>query len=100
MFRQLAKVNYIPSQFGAWGGGARQKNIPTERIIEDIAFRESHQSHFLQMADLCAWSLLRMESPLESKTVLGLDSSFLRLRPILVTRAFSRDPRGLGIIRG
>lgn len=95
MLRRMRHFNYIPSRLGAWEGGARSKNITIDRIIEDISYRDSRHSLFIQSADCCAYALLRRESPLPSKTRLGLDRTFFDLEPIMVKVANGRDPYGI-----
>ncbi len=97
--RRLSVFNYIPSQFGSWPGGAKAKNIATDRIIEDPVFRESEDSYFLQLIDLVSFSLLKREVP-PSPFVLqwGYHRLFDRLRPVLCIAASPSDP--CGIVRG
>lgn len=57
--RRLGRHNPIPSQFGAWKGGNATKNIPNDAILEDIIFRPSSECRFVQLADFCAYALLR-----------------------------------------
>lgn len=97
--RQLAKINHIPSRFGCWPDGSTTRNIPTEFIVEDLIFRVSADSRFVQLSDFCAYALLRSERPIPSKTKYGLDKSFDLLKPICVRAACKDDPRNLGIIR-
>jgi hypothetical protein len=78
-------------------GGVLQR--PLDRIIEDPVYRKSERSLFIQAADFCAFSLLRMESPTPAYQGHGLEDAFMELRPVLETRAFGNDPRGLGLIR-
>jgi hypothetical protein len=70
-----------------------------ERIVEDIVYRDSKDSTFIQLADFCAYALLRFQNPTAKTVAAGLDRSFLLLRPVLATETFDRDPNGLGIIR-
>jgi len=93
--RRLGIYNYIPSQRGGWGDGQPAKNLPTDRILEDITYRDSKQSVLIQAADACAFALLRHERHLESKNALGLHRSFFLLDPIIVKQAFGRDPHGI-----
>lgn len=99
LVRRMCVYNPIRSRYGRWPGGKLVKNIPTDRILEDIVFRKSHQSDLIQMADFCAYALFRSEVPLQSKTKYGLDRAFTALHPICVTKAFGKDPKRLGIIR-
>ena len=99
LVRRLCVYNPIRSRYGRWPGGAAYKNIPTIRILEDIVFRPSHKSNFIQMADFCAYALLRSEFPLASKSRYGLDAAFEVLHPICNKHAYQADPKRLGIIR-
>jgi hypothetical protein len=88
--------NPIPSAFGTWlDTGQSYKNIPLTRIIEDPFFKDSEQSYFIQLADFCAYALLRRERPVPSKSRYGLDKAFDLLKPILVTEATRKDPDGI-----
>lgn len=97
--RRMGVFNFVPSKFGAWADGRSSKNIAATRILEDLVYRDSSRSVFIQAADACAYSLLRSERPLPSKNKLGLNRSFEILERVLVKQAFANDPRGLGIIR-
>jgi hypothetical protein len=99
LFRRMRRYNFIPSRIGRWETGAISKNLVLDRIIEDIVYRDSERSLFIQAADACAYAVLRSESPIPSKTALGLDQSMMILEPIMVKQAFSRCPKRLGIIR-
>lgn len=93
--RKLGAFNYIPSQLGGWSPGETSKNIPIDRVLEDIVYRDSARSIFIQAADACAYALLRRERPIPSKTALGLDKSFFILERIMVKQAFRKDPYGI-----
>jgi hypothetical protein len=99
LIRRMCVYNPIRSKFGRWSDGKEYKNFPTVHILEDIVFRKSHQSDFIQMADFCAYALFRSEYPLASKSKYGLDRSFEELHPICVRAAYGKDPKRLGIIR-
>jgi Protein of unknown function (DUF3800) len=93
LVRKLRRFNPISGQFG----GTLQR--PLDRIIEDLVYRKSDRSLFIQAADFCAFSLLRMEAPTPAIIRQGLEHAFLMLEPVLVKKAFAKDPRGLGIVR-
>ena len=98
--RRSAIYNPVGSRYGAWEDGARAKNIPNARLIEDPIFRSSARSYFLQLADFVAYALLKQETtltPLAERY--RLHESYERLKPIIVTKATSKDPRKLGIVR-
>ncbi|MCI0348163.1 MAG: DUF3800 domain-containing protein [Acidobacteriales bacterium] len=93
--RRLAVVNYIPSRIGKWDDGSSAKNIVIDRIVEDLVFKDSAHSYFIQLADFCAYALLRRERPLASKSAHGLDRAFAILRPILCLDANQYDAEGI-----
>lgn len=99
LLRKMRRHNYIPSALGAWADGSTSKNIPAKHVIEDIVYRDSRRSLFIQAADFCAFSLLRFEDPTPKAVAMGFDQSFMRLEPALLKIAFKGDPRKLGIIR-
>lgn len=99
LLRKMRRFNYIPSATGAWADGSASKNIPAEHVIEDIIYRDSKRSFFIQAADFCAFSLLRFEMPTERAVRMGFDKSLMILEPALVKAAFGSDPKKLGIIR-
>lgn len=99
LLRKMRRINYIPSALGGWEDGATSKNMPATNVVEDIVYRDSRRSLFIQAADFCAFSLLRFESPTPKAVAMGFDQSFLRLDSALFKRAFAADPRKLGIIR-
>lgn len=99
LLRKMRRFNFIPSAQGMWAGGQTSKNMPAEHLIEDIVYRDSKRSYFIQAADFCAYSLLRFEGPTERAQKMGFDQSFMRLEQAFIKQAFSKDPRKLGIIR-
>lgn len=98
LVRRMGVHNPIPSMFGGWPEG-RTKNIVLGQIYEDPVFRKSHRSYFIQIADFCAYALLRSEYHLPSKNKYGLHHSFDLLRSICTPECFRADQRRLGIIR-
>lgn len=99
LLRKMRRFNHIPSAYGAWETGGFTKNMPAKDLVEDIVYRDSSRSLFIQAADFCAFSLLRFEKPTAKATAMGFDKSFLRLKPVLFAKAFKADPRQLNIIR-
>jgi hypothetical protein len=101
LLRKMGVYNPIPSAYGVWlDTGNFSKNIPTNRIVEDIFFRDSASSYFIQLADFCAYALFRSEEVLPSRNKYKLHEAFDILAPICIPEIFKKDPRGLGIIRG
>jgi hypothetical protein len=99
LIRRLCIYNPIRSMYGVWPGGSPTKNMPISNILEDIVFRDSKESIFIQLADFCAYALFRHEYPLASKSKYGLDRAFSNLHPLCIKEAYRGDPKKLGIIR-
>lgn len=99
LVRRLGVYNPIQSMFGAWAGGSTHKNLPLDNVLEDIVFRDSARSYFIQLVDFCAYALFRNEYPLASKAKYKLHASFEELHPICIPACFGADPKKLGIIR-
>lgn len=98
--RRMRVYNPIPSQFGSWGKvESAAKSIPLSHCVEDPIFKDSRASYFIQLADFCAYALLRMERPIASRSVLGYDTMYEELRPASRRITNVKDPRGMGIIR-
>ena len=93
LIRRMRRFNPIVGRFG----GVLDRRI--DRVIEDIVYRKSDRSLFIQAADFCAFSLLRMENPTPAIQRHGLAEAFMILEPVLEKRAFAKDHRQLGIIR-
>jgi hypothetical protein len=99
LVRKMCVYNPIKSRYGGWDDGKLYKNFPLVRILEDIVFRKSEDSVFIQMADFSAFALLRSEYPLASKNKYGVDKAFSKLHSICIKECFGADPKKLGIIR-
>jgi len=99
LIRRLGIFNPIPSMYGAWTDGGPYKNLPLDHILEDIIFRKSERSYFIQLADFCAFALFRSEYPIAARTKYNLQAAFEELHAICIPQCFGRDPKHLGIIR-
>lgn len=98
LVRKMSVYNPIPSRFGVWvDTGQSYKNITIDRILEDPFFKQSDKSYFVQIADWCAFALLRKECPVPNRTKYLLDVAFDALGPICVRVTNPGDP--LGIVR-
>lgn len=98
--RRMRKHNPIPSKEGYWRStGTRSHNVPLTSILEDPIFKDSKNSYFIQLADFCAYALLRMERPVANRTKFGIHEAYEILRPATRTLTSPSDPRGMGIIR-
>jgi len=98
LLRKMGVYNPIPSRFGCWPEG-ETRNVTLDRIVEQLFYRRSQDSRFIQAADFCAYALLRSEEHLPSKNALGLHESVKHITPIFQTAAYGADPKKLGIIR-
>ncbi|MGE0357137.1 MAG: DUF3800 domain-containing protein [Burkholderiales bacterium] len=95
LYRKMKVHNPIPSKFGGWANGKNWMNFPLDRIVTDPAFVRSHESDFIQLADFCAFALLRMDRPTAPMTALGVDTSFRLLESVCVKAANAGDPYGV-----
>lgn len=93
LVRRMRRFNPITGRFG----GVLDR--PLDRVIEDVVYRKSDRSLFIQAADFCAYSLLRFETPTPRIERAGLADTFLLLDRVLEKRAYGADPRRLGIVR-
>ncbi|MBN2378055.1 MAG: DUF3800 domain-containing protein [Sedimentisphaerales bacterium] len=103
MVRKMSVFNPIPSRYGVWRDTASStRNIPIERIIEDPVFKDSKSSYFIQLADFCAFALLRREHPMASQQKYNFHRIFniLSESKILVREACRNNPEGIIEIRG
>lgn len=99
LVRRMCVYNPIQSKYGSWAGGQTHKNIPLDHILEDIMFRDSEDSYFIQLVDFCAYALFRNEHVLPSKAKYSLHEAFQELHGICIPQCFGADPRKLGIVR-
>lgn len=95
MARRMSIHNPIPSRFGTWSGGSTHRNITLNNIIEDPVFKNSEKSYFIQLADCCAYALLRRENQLASKNIYNIHTVYSCLANIKVRQANSNDPEGI-----
>lgn len=95
MLDRKRAMNDIPSQFGDWGDGVLNANIPITNIVERILYRDSASCPFIQAADLCAYALFRKEKPLASQVGLGVETLFRELDAVNVKAANRKDPDGI-----
>lgn len=95
LIRRMGVFNPIPSMLGAWPEGTATRNITVDRILEDPVFKSSQRSYFVQLADFCAYALLRKERPLASRRKYGLETAFDLLDGVLLREATYKDPQGV-----
>lgn len=92
LVRQMRRYNPVPS-LPAFGLGWR--NIPIQYVIEDPSFRDSGHSYFVQGADLAAFLLYQRLAPSAYVRRKSGRHYFKRIRPILCTKASTKDPDGI-----
>jgi Protein of unknown function (DUF3800) len=95
LIRKMSKFNLIPSQYDRWPSGEKNKNIPIERVIEDIFFKKSEHSYFIQFVDFAAYALLRREIQIPARNKYDLHLVFDILHPILFKSASRYDKQGI-----
>ncbi|MGK7652403.1 DUF3800 domain-containing protein [Roseovarius sp. B08] len=63
LFRKACRYLPTGSRMGGWSDGTSTANKPLSTSIEDVNFKDSRQSHFIQIADLIAYAtLLKVKS--------------------------------------
>jgi hypothetical protein len=80
------------------GTGANGETIPAvsiTRIVEDPIFRVSHDSFFVQSADLVAYSLKEKEFPIASRKKFHADRIFKNQLAMRVFASEDSDPDGI-----
>ena len=96
LVRKMGVYNPIPSRYGAWlDTGQATRNIPIGNIIEDPLFKQSHRSNLIQMADFCAYALLRKEKPTARSIEHNMPDVFSILEPICFKDANPKDQFGI-----
>jgi hypothetical protein len=81
----------IPGPSGSFSFDDR----PIVSLIEDPIPRESHQSYFVQAADLCVFLLKQFIEPSGYVKKHGANAYFQRLDPVLCKVASNTDPMGI-----
>jgi hypothetical protein len=92
LLRKMAVYNPIPNQ-RQYGPGYRQ--LPALKIIEDPHGKKSHDSHFIQAADVCAYFLAQRYAPNAYIRRQGARHYFNRLRAVLNLRAAAGHALGI-----
>ena len=90
LLRRMHNWNPTPN-----AAGAGYRNLRLRRIVEDPNFRESHRSHFVQAADLCAFLLYQRLAPNVYMRKKAGRNYFLQLDPVLCKVASNADPYGI-----
>jgi hypothetical protein len=93
LVRRMGAYNPIHSKFGTWQDGKPTKNLIIDRIIEDPVFKKSDWSYFIQMADFCAYSLLRQDNPTMYSLKYRLEEAFPALEPTWIKDTAPADPQ-------
>jgi Protein of unknown function (DUF3800) len=96
LLRKMRRFNPIPSMVGY---GTPYRNILVTDIIEDPSFRESSESLYIQAADTVAYLLYQYFAPSGKIRKRGAQKYFEHIKPVLCTKATTKDPLGMGIVR-
>jgi hypothetical protein len=72
IIRQIARKHRRAGMAGSVGGGSRK--LPAYRVIDDPCPRRSHESYFVQLADLNAYAAFRRIYPPSTKSPLIVPS--------------------------
>lgn len=94
LLRKMRKYHYIPSMYGNVG-----LRTNTSNIIEDPIMRASHQSYFIQIADMTSHILYRKLYPKASYRKYRTEQIFDALDGMLIKEAHRKCPYGQGIVR-
>lgn len=70
------------------------RDMPVRAMIEDPVHRRSHDSYFVQMADVCSFCSYQFIDPGKRMKKSGGKNYFLRLSPILLRVASRTDEWG------
>jgi hypothetical protein len=100
VYTRLARRMRVQDPFASCCGtcdeaGSAPGSIPLDRLVEDPFFKDSAQSYFIQLVDMCCYALLRREVPVESRSRYGVHTAFDQLSPILRREAGAADPEGI-----
>jgi hypothetical protein len=96
ILRRMHLSNLIPSKYGIWSDGNYFRDVKLDRVAQDITYLDSRDSHFIQAADFCAYSILRWKAEdLPNRTRNNLHLSYRMIEPIFEKRAFKADPHGI-----
>lgn len=94
---------YLPtgSALGSWSTGRTTRNLPLTNFTKDGNIKKSHDSWFIQVADLVSYALfLKVKAEQNALTgwqaELGLGDLYSHIpRRVLNTEASRRDPNGI-----
>lgn len=90
LLRKMHRWNPTPN-----AGGDGYRNLQLSKIVEDPNFRESHRSHLVQAADLCAFLLYQNLEPNALMRKKGGQNFFQILEPKLCKFASKKDANGI-----
>lgn len=90
LLRKMKIYNPVPSHYAN-----EPYNAKITFVIEDILYKKSFTSYFIQTVDVIAYLLKHRESPKGSSKKYRLDILFDLLKPILLKEASFNDPDGI-----
>lgn len=99
LLHKMRASSPVPGPLSEGANEAGMNAAPMRHVIEDIVYRDSAKSLFIQAADFCAYSLLHFENPSPRAKAVGFDTSFRILDRRLMKNAYHKDPKAMGIIR-
>lgn len=94
LLRRMRKYHYVGSMYSTKG-----IRVNTSNIIEDPIIRSSHQSYFIQVADMTSHILYRKLYPKPSYRKYKTEQIFDLLDSVLVKSAHGKCPYKQGIVR-
>ncbi|MCX6641065.1 MAG: DUF3800 domain-containing protein [bacterium] len=92
LLRQMRRYNPVPHALQL---GTGYRNLPLQYVIEDMSFRDSEHSYFIQTVDLAAFLLYQHLAPSAYLRKRAGHNYFNRIRSILCLHASSSDTDGL-----
>jgi len=92
LYRRMRVFNPVSS--ASWSIFSGYRQLPIGKVIEDPTIRQSHNSYFIQAADVAAFAAYQWYAPSQYIRQKGARNYFLRLQSVLCKYA-SRTPYGV-----
>jgi hypothetical protein len=94
LLRKMRRYNPVPSAFGP-----SARNTPIRTIIEDPMLRDSRDSFFIQLADVCAYFARQSFQPNKIVKKQGARHYYGRLEPAIIKKAAPGHPLGMVVAK-